>query len=172
MAFSHPRVGGGAQLSWEGAIGTHWRDEKKTESNMKKLLYILTAVAILASCGEKIGTGKQTLEQKVCAEWHSTQLPVSGDIYIDFNENKTFELYQQIGEGAYRLYRGTWNLEGDLLTGKYNDGEDWACAYTVVVADKTMTLTSSNDAAEVSVYESAAIPAKVKESCETIVKSL
>ena len=25
MAFSHPRVGGGAQLCWEGAFGTHWR---------------------------------------------------------------------------------------------------------------------------------------------------
>lgn len=139
---------------------------------MKKLLYILTAVAILASCGEKAGTGKQTLEQKICTEWHSTQLPVNGDIYIDFNEDKTFELYQQIGEGAYRLYRGTWNLEGDLLTGRYNDGEDWACAYTVVVADKTLTLTSSNDAAEVSTYEKTSIPTQVKQTCETVVKSL
>lgn len=139
---------------------------------MKKLLYILTAVAILASCGEKAGTGKQTLEHKVCAEWHSTQLPISGDIYIDFNGDKTFELYQQIGEGAYRLYRGTWNLEGDLLTGKYNDGEDWACAYTVALEGNKLTLTSSNSAAEVSVYEKTSIPASVKESCETVVKSL
>ena len=30
MAFSHPRVGGGAQRSWEGAIGTHCRDARKT----------------------------------------------------------------------------------------------------------------------------------------------
>ena len=139
---------------------------------MKKLLYILTAVVALASCGEKAGTGKQTLEQKVCAEWHSTQLPISGDIYIDFNGDKTFELYQQIGEGAYRLYRGTWNLEGDLLTGKYNDGEDWACAYTVALEGNKLTLTSSNSAAEVSVYEKSSIPASVKESCETVVKSL
>ena len=145
--------------------------EKKTESNMKKLLYILTAVVVLASCG-KNGDDKLTLEQKVCTEWHSTQLPVSGDIYIDLNDDKTFELYQQIGEGAYRLYRGTWNLEGDLLTGRYNDGEDWACAYTVVIADKTMTLTSSNDAAEESTYVKAGIPASVKESCVTVVKSL
>ena len=26
MAFPHPRVGGGAQLCWEGAFGIHWRD--------------------------------------------------------------------------------------------------------------------------------------------------
>ena len=116
---------------------------------MKKLLYILTAIVVLASCG-KNGDEKQTLEQKVCAEWHSTQLPISGDIYIDFNGDKTFELYQQIGEGAYRLYRGTWNLEGDLLTGRYNDGEDWACSYTVALEGNKLTLTSSNSAAEVS----------------------
>ena len=138
---------------------------------MKKLLYILTAIVVLASCG-KNGDEKQTLEQKVCAEWHSTQLPISGDIYIDFNGDKTFELYQQIGEGAYRLYRGTWNLEGDLLTGKYNDGEDWACANTVAVDGKTMTLTSSNEGAEISTYEKAGIPASVKESYVTVVKSL
>ena len=138
---------------------------------MKKLLYILTAIVVLASCG-KNGNEKQTLEQKVCAEWHSTQLPISGDIYIDFNGDKTFELYQQIGEGAYRLYRGTWNLEGDLLTGRYNDGEDWACAYTVALEGNKLTLTSSNSAAEVSVYEKSSIPASVKESCETVVKSL
>ena len=138
---------------------------------MKKLLYILTAIVVLASCG-KNGDEKQTLEQKVCAEWHSTQLPISGDIYIDFNGDKTFELYQQIGEGAYRLYRGTWNLEGDLLTGRYNDGEDWACSYTVALEGNKLTLTSSNSAGEVSVYEKSSIPASVKESCETVVKSL
>ena len=138
---------------------------------MKKLLYILTAIVVLASCG-KNGNEKQTLEQKVCAEWHSTQLPISGDIYIDFNGDKTFELYQQIGEGAYRLYRGTWNLEGDLLTGRYNDGEDWACSYTVALEGNKLTLTSSNSAGEVSVYEKSSIPASVKESCETVVKSL
>ena len=138
---------------------------------MKKLLYILTAIVVLASCG-KNGDDKLTPEQKLCTEWHSTQLPVTGDIYIDFNDDKTFELYQQIGEGAYRLYRGTWNLEGDLLTGRYNDGEDWACSYTVALEGNKLTLTSSNSAAEVSVYEKSSIPASVKESCETVVKSL
>ena len=139
---------------------------------MKRILYILCAALLVAACGNKNGDKNLTLEEKLCTEWHSTQLPVTGDIYIDFNDDKTFELYQQIGEGAYRLYRGTWNLEGDLLTGRYNDGEDWACAYTMVIENKKMTLTSSNDAAEVSTYEKASIPAQVKESCVTVVKSL
>ena len=114
---------------------------------------------------------KLTPEQKLCTEWHSTQLPVTGDIYIDFNDDKTFELYQQIGEGAYRLYRGTWNLEGDLLTGRYNDGEDWAYAYQVTIDDKTLTLSAQEDRAIENVYVKCEIPDIIKETCNVVVKS-
>lgn len=140
---------------------------------MKKILYIISALMLFAACGDKNGGDKTglTLEQKLCGEWHSTSLPVDGDVYIDFNEDKTFEMYQKIGEGAYRLYRGTWNLEENLLTGKYNDGEDWAAAYQVAMSDKFLTLTSGNDAAEETVYERSEIPASVEESCEVVVKS-
>ena len=128
----------------------------------------------MVSCGEKGGKQPElTLEQKLCTEWHSTTLSLGGaDIYLSFEENNTFELYQKIVEGAYRLYRGTWNLEEDLLTGKYNDGEDWAAAYQISIDGKTLTMTSQNDASEVSVYEKKEISATVKESSETIVKSL
>lgn len=140
---------------------------------MKKLIYILTAALLLASCGDKNGgkNAELTLEEKLCTEWHSTQLPIDADIYISFAEDKTFELYQQIGEGAYRLYRGTWNLEDNLLTGRYNDGEDWAAAYTIFMNDKSLTLTSQNDAAEESQYVMESIPEDVRNGCETVVKS-
>ena len=128
---------------------------------------------LIASCG-KNEEGKKpeiNLEELIVGQWHSTSISVDGDIYIEFDQAKTFELYQQIGEGAYRLYRGTWNLEGDLLTGKYNDGEDWAAAYNVAIADNVLTMTSTNDAAEVSVYEKSEVPAEVKDNCITVVKS-
>ena len=127
----------------------------------------------MVSCGEKGGKQPElTLEQKLCTEWHSTTLSLDADIYLSFEENNTFELYQKIVEGAYRLYRGTWNLEEDILTGKYNDGEDWAAAYQISIEGETLTMTSKNDAAEVSVYKKAEIPSNVKEGSETIVKSL
>lgn len=141
--------------------------------NMKKSLYIISALLLLTACGKN--GGEQTelrLEQKLCTEWHSTTLPLDGDIYINFEEGRIFELYQQIGEGAYRLYRGTWSLEEDLLTGRYNDGEDWAAAYSIAIEEDVLTLTSVNDAAEVSTFAKAEIPAEIKETCETIVKSL
>lgn len=139
---------------------------------MKRILYILCAVLLLASCGGKNeGKTELTLEQKLCAEWHSTSIAVDGDVYIDFKADHKFELYQQIGEGAYRLYRGTWGLEGDLLTGRYNDGEDWASAYNIEINGNSLTLTSSNGTAEKSVYEKKAIPEEVKNNCIIEVKT-
>ena len=140
---------------------------------MKRLIYIFSALVLLASCGKNEEDKKPelTLEQQLVGQWHSVSNSLEADLYIDFQEGKTFELYQQIGEGAHRLYRGTWNLEGTLLTGKYNDGEDWAAAYQVEMREKQLVLTSNNDAAEKSTYEKAEIPAEVKETCEVIVKS-
>ena len=140
---------------------------------MKRLIYIFSALMLLASCGKNNDNTKPelTLEQQLIGQWHSVSNSLEADLYIDFQEGKTFELYQQIGEGAHRLYRGTWNLEGTLLTGKYNDGEDWAAAYQVEMRETQLVLTSSNDTAEKSTYEKAEIPAEVKETCEVIVKS-
>lgn len=140
---------------------------------MKRIFAVFFALMLLASCGKNGEDNKQelTLEQQLIGQWHSVSNALEADLYIDFQEGKTFELYQQIGEGAHRLYRGTWNLEGTLLTGKYNDGEDWAAAYQVEMREKQLILTSNNDTAEKSTYEKAEIPAEVKETCEVIVKS-
>lgn len=141
---------------------------------MKRIFAVFFALVLLASCGKNGEDNKPelTLEQQLIGQWHSVSNALEADLYIDFQEGKNFELYQQIGEGAHRLYRGTWNLEGTLLTGKYNDGEDWAAAYQVEMREKQLVLTSNNDAAEKSTFEMAEIPAEVKETCEIIVKSL
>lgn len=140
---------------------------------MKRIFAVFFALMLLASCGKngKDNKTELTLEEQLIGQWHSVSNALEADLYIDFQEGKTFELYQQIGEGAHRLYRGTWNLEGTLLTGKYNDGEDWAAAYQVEMRETQLVLTSNNDAAEKSTYEKAEIPAEVKETCEVIVKS-
>lgn len=136
---------------------------------MKRILLIISAVLILASCG-KDGKKKTTAEY-LYGEWHSTSISVTGDVYISFTDDMKFEMFQKIGEGAYRLYRGSWNVEGDLLTGRYNDGEDWAAAYTVTVDDRSLTMISTNDVAEKSTYIRTEIPEDVRNSSETVVKS-
>ena len=135
---------------------------------MKKILYILSAVLLMTACDQK---GDMTPEQKLCGEWCSTDLPTGGSLYLSFTENNIFELYQQITEGRHRLYRGTWQLEGDILTGKYNDGEDWSAAYKVTLGTNSMTLTSMNESALETVYKRASIPENIKTGSVVIVKS-
>ena len=138
--------------------------------DMKRILLIISAILTLASCGRDKGKEKTTADY-LYGEWHSTSISVTGDVHISFTDDMKFEMFQKIGEGAYRLYRGSWNVEGDLLTGRYNDGEDWAAAYTVTVDDRSLTMISTNDAAEKSTYTRTEIPEDVRNSSETVVKS-
>ena len=133
---------------------------------MKKLLAIIAATLLLIACGKETPTGKGIIGQ-----WHSTSFSADGEIYLSLTKDNKFELYQQIGEGRHRLYRGVWSYENDILTGKYNDGEDWAYSYQVVLADNTMTLTTLDESAQTSVFQRKAIPAQVKENCIAVVKS-
>lgn len=152
---------------------------------MKRTLYILlTAFAIIA-CGEKADPENQggnenqgsepvaTLSSQIIGEWHSESLQIDADIYMAFAQDGTFELYQQIGDGAHRLYRGTWSIneEKAILSGKYNDGNNWAASYSVTLDKDTLTLTSDNDTKEKSTYKKDTIPAEVKEGCVVVVKS-
>lgn len=146
---------------------------------MKKILYIMVAVLAFAGCtGEKEEADTpappvetETLSDQIVGEWHSTSLAVQADIYLSLAGDKTFELYQKIGEGAYRLYRGTWKLEDTVLSGKYNDGESWAASYEVSINGNSLSLTSKNDAAEKSSFTKTDIPEEVKDGCEIVVKS-
>ena len=133
---------------------------------MKKIIYILSAVLLMAACSDEL-----TPEQRICGEWFSTDLPTGGSIYLSLTENNLFELYQQISEGRHRLYRGTWQLEGDILMGKYNDGEDWGSSYKVTISENTLTLISTDESAQKSVYQRASIPNDIRTGSVVIVKS-
>ena len=139
---------------------------------MKKIIYILSAVLLMAACNEKESPDRNmTPEQRICGEWFSTDLPTGGSIYLSLTENNLFELYQQISEGRHRLYRGTWQLEGDILMGKYNDGEDWGSSYKVTISENTLTLISTDESAQKSVYQRASIPNDIRTGSVVIVKS-
>ena len=133
---------------------------------MKKVLYILAAILLMAACSKD-----KPVEKGICDQWHSTSLSTDGDVYLSLTKDNKFELYQQIGEGRHRLYRGTYSFENDILTGKYNDGEDWAYSYQVVLADDIMTLTTLDESAQESVFKREAIPDGIKDGSIVIVKS-
>lgn len=153
---------------------------------MKKILYILMAL-MCTSCGEKPtppnpGPGPvppvvdpvETLASKIAKEWHCVVSDIDADIYLSLGDSYTFELYQKIGEGTHRLYKGTWELDEDtaMLTGKYNDGAAWGSGYTVTLSEdgNSMTLTPS-EGSEAQVYRKESIPSEVKEKAVVIVRS-
>lgn len=85
------------------------------------------------------------------------------NVYIDFNDDNTFEIYQQVWSFDYELFTGTYNIEGDIVTGVYADGSNWACGYKFVKEGDSLTMYSQEDISVTSVYEKCEIPAEIKE---------
>lgn len=141
--------------------------------DMKKVLYILAAaLCLLTSCGKD-----KPVADPIVGDWHCSAGAFKAEIYVTFTAEKTFVLYQQIGEGAYRVFNGTYQLTnaedgiGRILTGMYNDGNPWATEYKMVMSsDTAMTLTAEGVSES---YEklSDGIPAEVIASSVTVVKS-
>lgn len=153
---------------------------------MKKILYIAALLLSVLSCKEPVDPQpgpepgpnppvvEKTLAEKIAGEWHCVVSDMDADIYLSLASDNRFELYQKVGEGAYRLYRGTWSLDEKtaVLTGKYNDGEAWGSGYGVVLSEDENTLTLDPSAeGEDQTYRKEGIPADVKENCVVVVKS-
>ena len=94
------------------------------------------------------------------------------NVYIDFNEDGTFEMYQQVYSLNYELYAGTYTVSKGVLSGKYSDMQAWSDSYTCKVETvsgvKQLQLVSQTDATVVSIYETTTISDDVKaEATET-----
>ena len=86
----------------------------------------------------------------------------SVDVYIVFNEDNTFALYQKVGAaGRFSSYSGTWNLLESTLTGKYSDGKSWGSQYEVSQNEDRSTLTLSSAGEDYS-YAKATLPAELQ----------
>ena len=135
---------------------------------MKRFLYILAlTVAVLTGCDKE--NKPASLSDRLCCEWKLTSPDAA--VYVSFGTDKTFEEYQRLNGESYELRRGQWTLSGNILSGKYNDGEDWAYAYQVTIDDKTLTLSAQEDRAIENVYVKCEIPDIIKETCNVVVKS-
>lgn len=139
---------------------------------MKKILLITICTFIgLSACEKKSTTPEIPLSESICGEWRGTGLSVDAGIYIDFNSDGTFELYQKMGSEIFELRRGRWTLEGDILSGTYNDSEAWASSYKASISGDSLTLVAQGEGSETNVYSRVEIPAYIKESCTVVVKS-
>ena len=112
------------------------------------------------------GSSKGALNGEwVLTSWNEAEPEFN--VYIDFNEDNTFEIYQQVWSFDYELYTGTYTITGDIVTGVYADGSIWACGYKFVKDGDTLTMYSQEDQSVVSVYTMCEIPAEIKAEATT-----
>ena len=139
----------------------------------KILFRTIALAAVIAFTGcekEKEQPSLSELSTKLCGEW-KLELPADVNVFLAFAADRTFEEYQKLDDGNFELRRGKWNLTDNILSGKYNDGESWSSTYTILIADKVLTMISGNEDAIEYQYVSKEIPEVVKENCEVVVKS-
>ena len=131
---------------------------------MKSFKIISLAMMLLVAltgCGEKSGS-KAT---NVAGEWQLVQRNEATpefNVYIDFNSDGTFEMYQQVWSFDYELYTGKYVITGDVMTGTYADGTNWACGYRINVVDGQLYMYSQEDHSVTSVYNTCTIPTEIK----------
>ena len=120
----------------------------------------------LTGCGEKDG-GKGV---KVAGEWQLVQwndaIP-EFKVYIAFNVDGIFEMYFFIESADTEIYTGKYVVTGDVMTGTYADGSNWACGYKVNVVDGQLTMYSQEDQSVTSLYEKCTIPEEIKAEAST-----
>ena len=118
-----------------------------------------------------IATGCKKEEKKIdfktaiVGEWHCAPDDMEVDIYVEFKAEGDFALYQQLGEGRYRKYTGSWTCEGNVLSGVYTDGTPWGSTYRLELNADTLTMTALNGSDEAMTYAKQSIPDEVLEDC-------
>lgn len=87
------------------------------------------------------------------------------DVYLELKSDNTFILYQNLQASGYTKYTGTYQMNSstNVISGTYSDGKAWATTYKVAFPTvTTLTMTASNNAADVSTYTKTTIPDNVK----------
>ena len=131
---------------------------------MKRLLYMLAAIMFIATgCNKE--ENKIDYKTAILGEWLYAADDMGVSIYVEFEAEGAFSLYQQLGEGRYRKYTGNWSCEGNILSGAYADGTPWGSSYQMGINAGTMTLTALNGSNEVMTYVKQSIPDEVLEDC-------
>lgn len=129
---------------------------------------ILLAVFVLPSftaCSDQ-NEGNSIL----VGEWCYSEDDV--EVYMAFSKNGKFELYQKMGEEFIRYYyTGTYEFDGEILTGMYTGYIPFAHDYKVSRSGDKLTLTSVSEPDYKVTYTKKSIPEEVKTHFIPVTKS-
>lgn len=138
--------------------------------NMKKIIYMFLAAAmfVLAGCKEK-----DEVQHNIVGEWYFSDQESGQDIeiFVAFNIDRTFDLYQKIGEGYPRHLTGTYEVDRTLVSGMYSDRTPWASDYNVSFVDGNMIMTSTTVEGYSVRYLKKRIPDEIRDLAVDMTKS-
>lgn len=138
--------------------------------NMKKIIYMFLAAAmfVLAGCKEK-----DEVQHNIVGEWYFSDQESGQDIeiFVAFNIDRTFDLYQKIGEGYPRHLSGTYEVDRTLVSGMYSDRTPWASDYNVSFVDGNMIMTSTTVEGYSVRYLKKRIPDEIRDLAVDMTKS-
>ena len=141
----------------------------KMFQDMKKYFAIF-AVALLALVGcENPNHNGPAVSSGIDGQWHLVEWngeTPEFDVYVEYKSGE-FDIYQQVYSLYYEHFEGAYSVSGDIVTGTYADGTNWACGYKFEVADGKLTMYSQEDQSVVSVYEACEIPQAVIDEATT-----
>ena len=94
------------------------------------------------------------------------------EVYMAFSKNGKFELYQKMGEEFIRYYyTGTYEFDGEILTGMYTGYIPFAHDYKVSRSGDKLTLTSVSEPDYKVTYTKKSIPEEVRTHFIPVTKS-
>ena len=136
---------------------------------VNKILFAAAAVLALASCVKS----EEALVKKLSGDWYyeTVESDVPVQVYVSFAKDMTFQLFQKVGDGAFRRYIGTYTFDGTLLDGVYSDKTEWKEAKTVTIDGDVLTAVGVKTG-ETITYVRKLVPATVRYHYTDAVKSM
>ena len=136
---------------------------------VNKILFAAAAILALASCVKS----EEALVKNLAGDWYyeTVESDVPVQVYVSFANDMTFQLFQKVGDGAFRKYTGTYTFDGTVLDGVYSDKSTWKEAKNVTFDGDILTAVGVKTG-ETITYVRKLVPATVRYHYTDAVKSM
>lgn len=136
---------------------------------INKIFIAVVAALAMVSCVQS----DEMLLEDVLGDWYyeSAEADMPLQIYVSFAKDRSFQLFQKDGEGAFRRYVGTYTYDGTVLDGVYSDKVQWKEA-KMVSREGDILVLKGVDSGETISYVRKAIPATVRYHYSDALKSM
>lgn len=136
---------------------------------VNKIMLAVAAVLAFASCVKS----EDSIIKELAGDWYyeTIEADTPVQVYVSFAKDMTFELYQKVGDGAFRKYTGTYTFDGTLLDGVYSDKAPWKEAKSVTIDGDSLTAVGVKTG-ETITYVRKLVPATVRYHYSDALKSM